>query len=557
MRLQPLHVLSLVVSGIAIVVAWLAFAHDRTYFFTTDSLGYIDEARNLLSGLGLTRTNLDFNQPYDLPAPTPLWTPLFSVLIAGLAIWGVDPAWAALAISWLCWALLPLAAAWATVPLLGRGGAAAVGLMAATSPGVVQWGSRAMSDVPALLISVLAFGLFVRGLTAPSRRLLFLAGFAVGFGVALRNANLAILAAMTGTLVLAAVLGVLKARETLRAALPFYLGAAVPLAVHWGRNLAVFGQFQPFVGGTPPRPLSITSVLASSREHLWEVLIDLTGSERLAMLAWDAKLLLLTAVPVLGLLGWGLFIRWRTGGAVDRLCLILLASICAVTPALITYSNARFGAYHEYRYPIQYAWCVVALAVAGLQTLVPRRFGAAKIAAAVLGTAFVVGSHAAFLHERVAHEQSLQDAWNRLGLFKGTQWAAQQGWPRPGIEAVLQMRLRLSRDPELRATLQQLPADAMIIATGEYGKLLTFEARRRVFTVWDFKDPAGQALIAQTAQAVTAQRPQQGIYYLLIPDYALMLKSSDLDAATAGVLPPGFTIVERKANFHLARYGAG
>src|SRR4051812_11464315 len=96
----------LCVALLAIYALWFAFnSYTRTRQFEDgDTMNFIDVARHIVSGQGVTQATLGFNQPrfsVDDPIPTPLThqPPLYPLMIASLSQTGLAFTDAALLIS--------------------------------------------------------------------------------------------------------------------------------------------------------------------------------------------------------------------------------------------------------------------------------------------------------------------------------------------------------------------------------------------------------------------------------------------------------------------------
>jgi hypothetical protein len=84
-----------------------------TRSFTSDSMNYVDVARNLLAGRGLVQSTLGFNTPdfspgAPIPAPFTTQPPLYPASIALLSVTGISGADAALLVAVLAYALVLL-----------------------------------------------------------------------------------------------------------------------------------------------------------------------------------------------------------------------------------------------------------------------------------------------------------------------------------------------------------------------------------------------------------------------------------------------------------------
>lgn len=100
----------------AIVIYIVLFGFNsitRSRLFSPDSMNYVDVARNIASGRGITQSTLGFNQvgfSADDEIPTPLISqpPLYPVMITILTYFGINAADSALFISIICFGIILL-----------------------------------------------------------------------------------------------------------------------------------------------------------------------------------------------------------------------------------------------------------------------------------------------------------------------------------------------------------------------------------------------------------------------------------------------------------------
>jgi hypothetical protein len=401
---------------------------------------------------------------------------------------------------------------------------------------------------------MLAFGLFIRGVHSSKQGWFLASGLIGGLSVWLRHSGIATPIGVTLAIAVALMLRLLPPKPALRGVLTYWVGAAPPIAALWLRNVLVFGAIQPYSQELPILDVSVGSLLVGFREHLWELLLDLTGLEGVAMLAWEGMALILVLAPLGVVVTWQLFRRWQARDNVWRISVLVLAACSFVSVTTIVYANVRFGTYHEYRYPMQYSWCVVALALASFRGYPDLPDTTLKRLVLVLGTVSLVTTHGMFLYGQVERETLIREQWNREGLLKGTQWVARQGWRRVGNLVVLQLRLRLSRDKDLLDTVRELPSDALVVANDRYGGFLHFETGRPVRNLRTFKNSKEwETRLREIGSFVDGKQP---LYCFLIPNYhSLLHTDSDVwERAALSSLPGHFDVVAESSNFILARY---
>lgn len=255
---------ALLLCGLLALAYCALFAHNslvRFRYFSPDSMNYVDVARNLVSGRGLVQSAIGFNHLHFLdemqwPQPFIAQPPLYPLLVAALALVGVEPADGALLIPALCHALLlGLAALFAR--RLGGSSAAfvAVAFLVWFFP-LRQVCRFAWSDSLGALLTMAALW----QMTPPERLRSFtpvhwiLLGLTIGLAVSTRYA-LAPLALLAGFVALRA--------AGADAAKPLVLlgaGCAAPVAAVLANNLGGTGHLLP---GHSPAPENWTAALKS------------------------------------------------------------------------------------------------------------------------------------------------------------------------------------------------------------------------------------------------------------------------------------------------------
>ncbi len=244
--------------GLAYVALFAANSLIRVRAFTADSMNYVDVARQVVAGDGLTQSTGGFNQPFylfgdlDLPSAFTAQPPGYPLAIALLSKLGIEAVDAALVVSALAYAAILL-----LVYLLGQriGGSAAgaIGLGAAlVFVPLTDLGQAALSECLAVAVVLLFFLLLDRLLEL--RRALalgLLAGAAICVRYALWPLPLLGVAALwwggrasgRGSSEPHSSRGRGVARWSASAALT--AGALAPIAAILVRNLAVEGRLLP------------------------------------------------------------------------------------------------------------------------------------------------------------------------------------------------------------------------------------------------------------------------------------------------------------------------
>ena len=260
----------------------------RVRHFTPDSMAYVDAARNVNAGHGLSSSTAGLNQFHlriapAIPVPFTSYAPLYPMAAAAVARFGPEEADAALIVSALGWLLVLVLAYVLSRRLWGEPAAwLSVAVLMIYAP-LREAGSAAWSESLGLAFLLSCFGLLMgeRGLGRAA-----LAGVLAGLAFATRYAFAPLLA--VGALVL-------LARRRWNDAGAFVAAAVVPVAAVVMRNRALEG------GALPGAPGSGSSVLG----NLGDAARILSGTF-LGRFAWPVE-----GLFVLLLAGLALFVAWR------------------------------------------------------------------------------------------------------------------------------------------------------------------------------------------------------------------------------------------------------
>lgn len=532
--------------SLAVLIWALATVTAQVRFpLGNDAIGYMSEATNLRQGQGLTRVPNETESP-DLDfAPTRYQPPGFSLTIAGLSALGLSVENAAIAFSRLSWALLPFALLFAMRPILPFAWAAAVTALVVFSPGLYLYGSTVNTDVPTLLLIVLAMGFMIRGIAErPRIALLLSAGILLGLAYALRNSVTAAFAGVVAALIGASLLRLLSVSSAAKNGGWILLGSAPVIGMLLLRNYLVFGEVQPYVlmVGTD------ATLLGSFRVYLDGLLWDITGSPTLARhLAWDFKILVLTAVPVAGLLTWGLLRHWRNAGLPARFAVLYGLLFSGAGAAMLVIAHTYHGLDFHYllRHMMQYVWILFALMVVALLAMGHRK---AKLLTGLL-VAILLASRIWFIVDDLRTERAMQEAFSRSNNVV----EAAQPFLANGRILTDQIKQRLAKDATIPAAVRALPGNALILSN--QGQLLGYLSGRPVRTLPFPNENDLSGVTGRVSQVFRDMRSHRPVYIALVPDNRIV-RSPDGTAwqdKIAGRLPMGYQVAGREVNLLLIR----
>ncbi len=328
------------------------------YPFMPDSASYIQLARSIAD-------QAPAGAPVPAYQPNPLFPIGFPALLSVLARAGLDPRDAAPLLGSLSSLLLPLLVLLAFRRALGDASAAAVALLTALSPGLLWLAGYGLTDLPACALSLAAAGCLLSGRSAKHY---IAAGLLAGTGYALRNAQLALIAAL-GLLMLYRMLAHPGGfRPALRGAAQFAGGAALPMLPLLLYNARTFGSLNAYA--MPPSTVSLPTNL---RTYVQEFIYDASGFRDIGVqLAWTLPgltvCLLLAALHARRVCQ-----AWSDMGSVQRETWLVTAGYATAGAILVIAARSRYewGEFISTRHTLQIlpfalaAWLVVPLQTTG------------------------------------------------------------------------------------------------------------------------------------------------------------------------------------------------
>ena len=168
--------------GLSVVVVYSVTFGRYSPPWMGDAAKYVQATRSLLHGHPLLL------HTYEGSAPIRLWPPGYPVLAALAAQSGIDAARAALLVTQVALALIPISCFWALTPAYGLTTALCTSVICLTAPGLLPESNIAMSDSVFLLLAILTLGCVIRG------RFL-LAGLLAGAALCVHNSAIALILA--------------------------------------------------------------------------------------------------------------------------------------------------------------------------------------------------------------------------------------------------------------------------------------------------------------------------------------------------------------------------
>jgi 4-amino-4-deoxy-L-arabinose transferase-like glycosyltransferase len=226
-------------------VLFVLNATTRTGRFSPDSMNYVNVARNITAGHGITQPTLGFNQPRISPndaVPSPLIAhpPLYPLMISVISRTGVSAPVSALALSAVAMGLILILVYGLAASLYDKEvGLMSVSLVLFYAP-LRYMAGYAWSDPVGIALMLSSLWLLARKRTRNISFLVIVAGLVAGLAFATRYA----LFPLSGIGILFLFVSSARERRINNACL-YGFGFAVPAGLLWGHNFLVKGSIMP------------------------------------------------------------------------------------------------------------------------------------------------------------------------------------------------------------------------------------------------------------------------------------------------------------------------
>lgn len=332
------------------LVSLLTVIGPGNYLYAVDSASYVEQARSLLAGRGLVSRPFSVDaisglNVGDIEQPDALYPPGYPLVTAlASAISGIAVSMAAVWVSRIALAILPVAIFLLFLPLLGVAGAACLGLLGGASPSLVLGGQLAVSDVLSVLFVVAAFALAVKSWASARARkaygLAFASGALAAFSYTIRNAHAALLVSLALSMAVGlATAGGGGRRRFFWTGMSWACGAALVLVPSFLRNMLVFGRIQPY-----RMPPSTTGLKTNIHQFIVAQVAELSGSSHLPeILGWRTPLWFVFPVAAVAAAFLYLAIKsWPRQSRLERMACSASILYALVGAAVVIIARTRY-----------------------------------------------------------------------------------------------------------------------------------------------------------------------------------------------------------------------
>ena len=489
----------------------LTLALDVRLPYVSDGAVFVDVARNLIAGNGLVHTPFGL-EPFDKETvPLGWFAPGYPLAIASLSMLGISPEAAALGISVVAWILLAPALVFCLRPLLTSSQSATIALLVCSSPGMFSLGSRIYADSLFFLLTVISLGVLFRAVQNRfSADLLLLSGLLASLAYAVRFSGIALLLVIPVALIAAPMLRIMRTRQAM-GALALWAIAALPL-------------YLTTVALAPDKPhewvIKGPGLIDSIRSFLWNLLLDMTGSETVAYSAWDYRVVLFGMVPLAIFVALGLFKTWLHHlSPSNRFALLTLLLYLSAGAAMVILAIYAWGVLGKLRYVTNQSWIVFTLMVLAASSIAPRAAKYKILTSLAAGTLIIL---------LIA---------GRMSFFKEV--FSEADVPRMGLRS----------DTELLHDVRRLPEHAFIVST--LGSFLTYETGRSVRNLPRENLETMHLALSRAADNVPEEMP---LYAVILPTTKMIRNTPETwKEVFLDQLPSRYFLEKRTENMLLLR----
>jgi 4-amino-4-deoxy-L-arabinose transferase-like glycosyltransferase len=341
-------------------------------WWTSDSAAYIETARNYSTTGNLVHST-HISMLNDMQ-PISLWPPGYPILLSLMHdIFDIDCQWVSLLIPVISWMIAPLIIFVFIRPLLGVAISAILSILFLSSPAALEWGRRAYTDMPFLLIVLLGFFLSCRLRSGWKENFqVFIGGVLLGISFSIKNVGAAALMAVFFSLVIVFFVKYDQKSKVLLKLIIWSAGSAMIVIPVILRNILTFGTIQPY---------SMSPSTVSFSENIWDyaraATKDLFGIYRYPKLIdWDF-LVFVSAVTMI--IGIGAYFFYRNREEIRKraksflgefrvlspniFVLITISIYSAIGIAIVIYGRTKYqwGVHINIRHVMQYDWAILTI----------------------------------------------------------------------------------------------------------------------------------------------------------------------------------------------------
>jgi len=489
----------IIAASFLFVAFYLFLFGDSVYWWTDDSASYIEAARNFSSkGELVISTGVD---TLVETAPIRLWPPGYPLILSYFQdITGVDSQWMSVFLSITSWALIPIMIFVIISPLAGNKLSILISLIALTSPGLVSYGWKGLSD--SLFFLIVLLGMFFSLKPSISRNrfiYLFIGGVLLGSTFAIRNLGAAALMAVFISFLISLIINKSQRKQLLLEGFIWGGGALIIVVPVFIRNLLIFNTLQPYSMPPSTAPLSL-----NINHYLHASLLDVFGSWKIAdIITSNIFSILFILVICLSIIFFVKGPKYIKGNLLKQpntysenatiITSFLIYAILSITIIIYARTKYEWGEFINLRHVMQYNWIFLTVIFFVICNNIKKPFGVVIV---YLLSGLILLGHFKFAIESVhlkiniksSVSQSQHEILTDKQLKKELIELSKEFFVATNMSAPIRIstsmpvhRLYLKTDENIRENITQI--QKLISTTGKKAKIFIFLPKERLDTV--------------------------------------------------------------------------
>lgn len=525
-----------------IMVLQLTALIDSIRFYPSND-SYYEEAQNFIKGRGLTRTpwaTKNYTVDYE---PTIYQPPGYGILIYLTTQFGLAPNVGDLWISRISWILTPPTLVFILRPLLGLPFSILSAAIIASAPSVYLVSPAPLTEPVYSFLILFSLSITIRSLqnidTPETLKKFILSGLIAGVAYAVRNVGLAYFLSLFSALILLAALRQHPLKNIARICGYFLFGLTpIAVALFW-RNITLFGEALPYKVNqgyfSPP--------IVSLRVLIEAILLDISGSREISMLAWDFFRFISITLPLAVLILYFGRQHWLRYNLTEKFFIIFSALLFASSSGMLVIAHTYHGLDPGdlIRHVSPFSWIFFPLLLVVFRVKTQGLYY--KTGAVIIGIIMITG-HLYFINSDIKKTKDILRYLNRSSDII----AAVQ--PITAKYKILsnEINFKIAQDPAIAKIVSDLPEEALLISnvggslrrvTGRPVRTLDFNARNLEKSLLD---------VIEMSNPVIAVRP---FYFIVLPsnDIARSPINIHWQEKIADILiPHGFSVAAQNTN---------
>jgi hypothetical protein len=302
--------------------------NQNPFPYSSDSASYIEQARSLIRGNAAVETSFGLSGPDKAPSA---WFPIgFPIFLYSLSFLGVDPVDGAVLVGKFSAVMFPIVFYFGFRSLLSNWMAALIACLASITPSILIHSPNGLTDTFSLFLSLISIILAIRCRNAID---FFFLGLCVAVSYAVRNAQLALIAAMLVWILWRCFEFKDQSGFNKKYVLYFFIGMAtviIPLIV---RNVSLFGGVSAY--SMAPSTIGLSQNI---RDYVGALMFDITAIKRME---WSYVGIVLF-VGCMFLVAVLLSVNWKRMLSLEKRVVVLVIAYSVIGSIMVVVARTKY-----------------------------------------------------------------------------------------------------------------------------------------------------------------------------------------------------------------------